>query len=103
MSYRLRLATPDDAGSLLTIYRPIVEETFISFELTTPSKAEMAERIEATLRQRPWLVCEHDDGVAGYAYADAYRSRPAYQWSTEVSAYVAPAWRRRDRRSQPEA
>jgi phosphinothricin acetyltransferase len=38
----------------------------------------------------PWLVCESDGEIFGYAYAIPYRpSRPAYQWSVSSSAYVS--------------
>jgi phosphinothricin acetyltransferase len=40
-------------------------------------------------------VAEIDGAVAGYAYAGPHRSRAAYQWSTEVSVYVHPTFRRR--------
>ncbi|HEX4875408.1 MAG TPA: GNAT family N-acetyltransferase, partial [Chitinophagaceae bacterium] len=36
----------------------------------------------------PWLVCEADGRIAGYAYASRYRERVAYQWSVECSVYV---------------
>ena len=41
----------------------------------------------------PWLVCEIDGDVAGYAYATTHRVRAAYRWSVDTSVYVdaAPA------------
>src|ERR671917_1721920 len=39
----------------------------------------------------PFLVAEHDGAVVGYAYAGAYRTRPAYRSTVEDSVYVAPA------------
>ncbi|MEM6930338.1 MAG: N-acetyltransferase family protein, partial [Myxococcota bacterium] len=43
----------------------------------------------------PWQVL-HDQGVVeAYAYASPHRAREAYQWSVEVSAYVAATARRR--------
>lgn len=89
------MAQPSDAGALLEIYRPIVETTYVSFELSVPTEAEMARRLEATLAARPWLVCTRDGVVAGYAYADPYRVRPAYQWTAETTVYVAEGQRRR--------
>lgn len=88
----IRLATVDDAPQIQSIYAPIVVETAISFELEPPSVEEMRRRIETTLLAYPWLVCEWD-GVIGYAYAGVFRSRPAYQWTVEVSAYVHAAHR----------
>jgi L-amino acid N-acyltransferase YncA len=40
------------------------------------------------------LVCAHRDEVLGYAYASQHRSRPAYQWSVDVSVYVQAQARR---------
>ncbi len=39
----------------------------------------------------PYLVAEHDGAVMGYAYAGAYRTRPAYRFTVEDSIYVAPS------------
>ncbi len=39
----------------------------------------------------PYLVAERDGAVVGYAYAGAYRTRPAYRSTVEDSVYVAPA------------
>ena len=36
----------------------------------------------------PYLVAEVDGEVAGYAYANTYRTRVAYQWTVENSVYV---------------
>jgi L-amino acid N-acyltransferase YncA len=50
MSATIRVATPEDAGAILTIYAPIVRETAISFEVEPPTLVEMHERIATTLR-----------------------------------------------------
>jgi len=88
----IRLAGPDYAAGIHAIYAPIVAETAVSFELEPPSVEEMRRRIETTLLTLPWLVCERE-GVIGYAYAGVFRSRPAYQWTVEVSTYVHAAHR----------
>lgn len=88
---RVRLADPDsDAGAVAAIYRPVVEDTHISFEEDAPDPVEMAGRMRRTLQRTPWLVAEEDGEVVGYAYAAPHRDRPAYRWSVDVSAYVAP-------------
>lgn len=91
----MRPATADDAAAVLAIYAPIVESTPISFELTPPTREEMARRIRATMARHPWLVAVADDGVAGYAYAAPHKDRPAYRWSVDTSVYVHQAWRSR--------
>lgn len=87
---RLRIARATDAPQVSDIYGPIVTNTAVSFEETPPSVGEMERRIVETLETYPWLVCERDGRIAGYAYATQLRTRPAYQWSVEVSAYTHP-------------
>ena len=56
--------------------------------LIRPMREAIAARIESCLVRFPWLVAEESGTVVGYAYASPHRTRPAYQWSVEVSAYV---------------
>jgi phosphinothricin acetyltransferase len=86
--YLLRPAVPGDAPALLAIYRPFVEETAVSFELEVPSVEEMAARVEKAQSRWQWLVAARDGEILGYAYGSAFRERPAYRFSAEVSAYV---------------
>lgn len=91
---QIRLVSPTDAPQIHDIYAPIVRETPISFEYIVPEIDEIAGRITKTLQQYPWIVCEIDGQIAGYAYGSAFRSRTAYQWTTEVTAYIHPAFQR---------
>ena len=91
----IRFARASDAGSILDIYRPIVESTAISFEWQCPSEADIVSRIERVARRHCWLVCEINGQVCGYAYASSFRYRKAYDWVTEVSVYIAEFARRR--------
>ena len=85
----IRSATPDDAAQILEIYEPFVRDSLITFEVQIPTIEQMTNRIKTTMQTHPWLVAESDAGqIVGYAYASKYREREAYQWSTEVSAYV---------------
>ena len=55
----------------------------------TPSVQEFAGRIAHTLQRYPYLVAQNEDGeLLGYAYASAFKSREAYDWSVELSVYV---------------
>lgn len=84
----LRLATPADAKGILEIYAPYITKTSFTFEIEVPSIEEFAERIKTYLINWPWLVCEVDGKIAGYAYGARYRERVAYQWCTESSIYI---------------
>lgn len=90
----IRLARPEDAAAIRSIYAPFVESTPISFEETPPTVSEVATRLEKTLETYPWLVCELEGEVVGYAKAGPLRSMAAYQWTVELSVYVDTAARR---------
>jgi L-amino acid N-acyltransferase YncA len=94
MPTTIRLATEADAGQILAIYGPFCY-TPVSFEAEPPSEEEMRQRIAALSGKLPWLVCADGGKVLGYAYASSHRARAAYQWSVEVSAYVADGMHRR--------
>ena len=85
---RLRLARPGDAAECLAIYAPVVQGTAISFEFEPPAVEAFAKQIASTLRVYPWLVCESQAGIRGYAYAGLFRHRPAYRWTAETTVYV---------------
>jgi L-amino acid N-acyltransferase YncA len=95
MGTLIRLATAADGPTLAAVYAPAVSEQATSFELEPPDGAEMARRVASIMVRTPWLVCEHDGQIVGYAYAGPHRERPAYQWSVEVSAYVVAHAQRR--------
>ena len=88
MAATIRRVARSDAEALRDIYGPIVDETAISFETSVPSAADIRDRIDARNDQYPWLVCERDDRVCGYAMAGPHADRGAYQWTVDLSAYV---------------
>lgn len=96
MTILIRPATPADIPAITAIYAHAVRHGTASFELEPPSEAEMARRQKSLLDDGfPYLVAENSEGIAGYAYAGLYRTRPAYRWSLEDSVYVSPAAHRR--------
>lgn len=84
----IRLARPEDAGELLAIYAPYVEETAVTFECSVPTAEEFRQRIVEIQKKYPYLVAELDGEAVGYAYASAFKGRAAYDWSVESSVYV---------------
>ncbi len=91
----IRPALPDDAEALLAVYAPYVEHTAVTFEYTVPTPEEFRARIASIRGKYPYFCLETETGVAGYAYAAAFRSRAAYGWSAETSIYLAPEVRGR--------
>jgi phosphinothricin acetyltransferase len=86
---KIRAATPDDAAALADIYAPYVEGSSVSFEVEAPGADEMAARLTAGAGLYPWLVATADSGeIAGYAYACAFRPRPAYRFAVETTIYL---------------
>ncbi len=87
----LRPATAADVAAITAIYRPAVLHGTASFELDPPDEAEMLHRFEAvTGAGYPYFVATLEGRVVGYAYASAYRTRPAYRFTVEDSVYIAP-------------
>lgn len=84
----IRQATIIDAEAILDIYKPFIENTAITFEYTVPSIEEFRMRIKPILEHYPYLVCEFNNEVIGYAYAHKFRERAAYDWDIETSVYV---------------
>lgn len=95
MELWIRPASSGDTSDILRIYAPFVEQTAVSFEEEVPGVEEMASRIETTMKEHPWLVCEYDGRIAGYAYASGHRNRSAYRWTKELSVYIDPDYKRR--------
>lgn len=85
----IRIATIGDAAGMLEIYAPFILNSGITQETDVPSVNDFQNRIESTLIQRPWLVCEMNGEIAGYAYAGKHRDRRGYQWCVESSLYVS--------------
>lgn len=81
-----------DIPAITAIYAHAVLHGTASWEIEPPGEAEMLRRQEAILAGGyPYLVAERDGALLGYAYAGAYRPRPAYRATVENSIYVAPA------------
>lgn len=92
----LRDSRAGDIPAIAGIYGHWVRHGLASFELDPPDMEEMARRRDAVLAGGyPYLVAEDAGRVLGYAYAGAYRTRPAYRFAVENSIYVAPEGGRR--------
>ena len=84
----IRTADANDAERLLEIYAYYVKNTAITFEYDVPSLAEFQHRIEMIAKKYPYLVIEQDGHIKGYAYANSFIGRAAYNWSCEVTIYL---------------
>src|SRR5262245_13448958 len=92
----LRPSAVADVAAAAEIYHHRVLHGAASFEIDPPDPAEMARRRRAVVDGGyPYLVAEQEGRVVGYAYASAYRPRPAYRNTVENSVYVEPGRERR--------
>lgn len=91
MQLNVRPAVLADIPAIAGIYAHWVTSGTASFELTPPDAVEMRRRFETAIAGGyPYLVAQSATAdVAGYAYASAYRHRPAYRWTVEDSIYIA--------------
>jgi L-amino acid N-acyltransferase YncA len=93
---RIREAEDSDLPAIYEIYAHHVRTGLGSFEEAPPTLEEMRRRRADVLSQHlPYLVCELDGRIAGYAYAGLFRTRSAYRYSVEDSIYVAHDAQRR--------
>ena len=86
----IRPASFADAPAICAIYNHYVTDTIVTFEEQPVPAADMQSRMAAVLDKLPWLVLEHDGGIAGYAYASPWKSRIGYRFAVESSIYLAP-------------
>ncbi|MCZ7479200.1 N-acetyltransferase family protein [Rhizobium rhizogenes] len=91
-SLLIRPCEEADIPAITEIYRDAVLYGRASFEIEPPTAETMAERRRLLVEGNyPYLVAEAGGKVAGYAYAGAYRARPAYGAAVENSVYIDPA------------
>jgi len=83
----IRFVSKHDIPSLLEIYAQYID-TPITFEYLLPSKKEFTSRVMSIAGEYPYLVCEENDRIIGYAYAHRQMERQAYQWNAELSVYL---------------
>jgi L-amino acid N-acyltransferase YncA len=85
----IRTSRDADLPAITAIYAAAVRTGTASFELEAPDAAEIARRRQAVMSAGlPWLTAERGARVLGYAYAGAFRPRPAYRFAVENSIYV---------------
>jgi phosphinothricin acetyltransferase len=94
-SYKIRFITLADASAVLEIYKPYVLNTYITFEYEVPAIEEWQSKIKKIMVKYPWLVCEYQGEIVGYAYGSTHRDRTAYQWSAESTVYLPEKFHRR--------
>ena len=86
----VRATSETDMAAVRDIYAHYVLRSLATFEETPPTLEDMLARRRASIDLGlPYLVAEARGKILGFAYAAAYRSRPAYRFTVEDSVYVA--------------
>ena len=94
----IRRACAADAPHVAAIYDHYVRCTAVTFATATPSTDHYARQIADD--RYPFLVCEEEGRVTGFAYAAAFRTKEAYRWGVELTIYLAPDVPRRGGRGR---
>lgn len=90
MKHEIRPAEKKDAAQLCEIYNHYVRNTVITFELEEKNEEDFINEISELSDKYPYQVAVQNDKVLGYAYANAWKQRTAYQHTVESSIYMNP-------------
>lgn len=86
----IRPIKASDIEAVVTIYNYYITNTIVSFEEEPVSTKQMKKRVNDVLTiGYPWLVAEEAGEIIGYAYANQWNVRAAYQYSAEVTVYLS--------------
>ena len=89
----IRPADNSDAARIAEIYAHYVTETVVTFDLEAPLLSDWEGRLRASADAGyPVLVSCEDARVVGFALLFAWKSRPAYRYTAEVSIYLDPSF-----------
>lgn len=92
----IRSCCDADLPAITAIYAHHVLHGTGTFESTPPTEAEMAtRRADVLAKGLPYLVAQDGGRVAGFAYCNWFKPRPAYRFSAEDSIYLHPDYRGR--------
>ncbi len=87
----IRPASASDAAAVTEIYNHYIATSHATFETEAINETDMLRRMDGGWAAGyPFLVCQANDEIVGYAYGRQFRPRRAYRHSIEVSVYVRP-------------
>jgi len=90
----VRLAQADDMPAFCKIVNHYIATTTLNFRTQAQTPDEWLKEWQRLRERYPWLVATVDAAVVGLAYAGPWKARSAYDWSAEVTVYVADGARR---------
>lgn len=89
----VRLAVPDDAEAIRTIYNREVTGSTVTFDLRPRSLEDQQAWLDAHAGAHPAVVAVAGTTVVGFGSLSPYRDRPAYSTTVEDSVYVDAGFR----------
>ena len=85
----VRPASAADLAAAAAIYDEQVRTGISTFDLEPPPVAYWEHHHESTEPGDHFLVADDGSEVVGFAYSSAYRPRPGYRLTREVSVYLS--------------
>jgi L-amino acid N-acyltransferase len=89
----IRVARPEDAEAIRTIYNAEVAGSTVTFDLVERTAEDQRAWMAEHSGVYALLVAVIDDEVVGFASLSPYRTRPGYSTTAEDSIYVARSHR----------
>lgn len=77
-----------DAKQIVDIYNYYVLNSIVTLDLVPFSTQDFEEKIETISNQFPFIVYEENNVLLGYAYANTFRTKPAYNNTVELTIYL---------------
>ncbi|WP_100612015.1 GNAT family N-acetyltransferase [Confluentibacter lentus] len=77
-----------DAKQIVDIYNYYVLNSIVTLDLVPFSVQDFEEKIKTISSQFPFIVYEENNVLLGYAYANTFRTKPAYNRTVELTIYL---------------
>ncbi len=85
----IRKLEDKDISACFDIYNYYIENTTFTFEEQKLDIETFKTRCLEISSKYPYIVCEKDNSVIGYAYLSAYNERSAYRYTADLSIYTS--------------
>ena len=91
----IRNASTNDAKQIVDIYNYYVLNSVVTFDEEPFSEEDFKGRIEIISSRYPFIVFEENQQILGYAYANMFRQKLAYNKTVETTIYLKHGVQRR--------
>ncbi|MDR1631471.1 MAG: GNAT family N-acetyltransferase [Dysgonamonadaceae bacterium] len=87
----IRNVKPFDAEHIAKIYNYYIENTAVTFDENPVTTEKIRQKIDdICAKAYPYLVCEKNNQLVGYAHLNTWRSHSAYNITLETTIYIDP-------------